>query len=169
MPDDLGQDHGLTLADLLAPAVSKYKSFPLMMRRYPRKVVDFAFDLFFGKPALIVGHHNYFQEGYNTISKFVTQINSLSNKLQWTNLEDLISNTYLQRRTSQDIIECKIFANRHILHNPESIWKQYIILKHEDNEVPIKTVSVDGKKHAFVIKNDFFVFVLKCLHRVQWK
>jgi hypothetical protein len=155
VPEDLGQAHGLTLGDLLVPAVSKYKSFPLIMRRYPRRVVDFALDLFLGKPALIVGHHHDFQEGYDTIRKFVTQINALSNKLQWTNLEDLISNTYLQRRTAQDVIECKIFANRHILHNPESIWKHYVILKNEDNDIPIKTVSVDGKKHAWAIENGY--------------
>src|SRR5262249_15099301 len=144
VPDDLGKAHGLTLADLLAPAVSKYKSFPVFMRRYPRRVVDFAFDLFLGKPALIVEHHKYFQEGYGAIREFTAQINSLSEKLQWTNLRKLISNTYLQREISQDRIECKIFTNCHILHNRESSWKQYIILKYEDNEVPIKTVSVDG-------------------------
>lgn len=155
VPDDLGKAHGLTLADLLAPAVSKYKSFPLFMRRYPREVVDFAFDLFLGKPALIVEHHKYFQEGYDTIRQFMSQVNSLSEKLQWTNLKELISNTYLQRRISQDTVECKIFTNCQILHNPESTWKQYIILKHEDNEIPIKTVSVDGRRYPFVVEDDY--------------
>lgn len=155
VPDDLGKAHGLTLEDLLAPAVSKYKRFPLFMRRYPRRVVDFALDLFLGKPALIVEHHTYFQEGYDTIREFMTQINSLSKQLQWTNLKELISNTYLQRRISRDTTECKLLTNHQILHNPESMWKQYVILKHEDNEVPIKTVSVDGKQHPFVIQDDY--------------
>jgi hypothetical protein len=154
VPEDLGKAHGLTLADLLTPAVSKYKSFPIFMRRYPSRVVDFAFDLFLGKPALLVEHHQYFQEGYDTIREFITQINSLSKKLQWTNLRELISNTYLQRRISQDITEYKLLTNYQILHNPESMWKQYVILKYEDNEVPIKMVSVDGKQYPFTIEDD---------------
>ena len=93
VPDDLGKAHGLTIADLLAPAISKYKSFPLFVRRYPHNVVDFAFDLFLGKPALIVEHHNYFRRGYDTARNFISQINSLSDKLQWTDLTELISNT----------------------------------------------------------------------------
>jgi hypothetical protein len=155
VPDDLGEAHGLTLADLLAPAVSKYKNFPLFMRRYPRKVVDFAFDLFLGKPALIVEHHNYFHEGYDAIRKFISQINSLSKKLQWTNLTELISNTYLQRRVSQDTIECQILTNHQILHNQEFAWKQYIVLKREDDEVPIKAVSVGGRRYPFVVEGNY--------------
>jgi hypothetical protein len=155
VPDDLGEAHGLTLADLLAPAVSKYNNFPLFMRRYPRKVVDFAFDLFLGKPALIVEHHNYFHEGYDAIRKFISEINSLSKKLQWTNLAELISNTYLQRRISQDTIECQILANHQILHNPEFTWKQYILLKREDDKVPIKAVFVGGGRYPFVVEDDY--------------
>jgi len=58
MPYDLPDSHGLTLADLLAPAVSRYGDFPLFMRRYPGNLADFAFDLFLGKPALLVEHHD---------------------------------------------------------------------------------------------------------------
>ena len=118
-------------------------------------MVDFAFDLFLGKPALIVEHHNYFQEGYDIIRKFISQINSLSKKLQWANLTELISNTYLQRMISQDTIECKILTNHQILHNQESIWRQYIVLKREDDEVPIKTVSVGGRRYPFVVEDDY--------------
>ena len=117
IPMDLGEAHGLTIADFLAPAISKYGDFPLFVRRYPGTVADFAFDLFLGKPALLVEHHTYFKNGYDKIQECVTQINSLSTNLQWTNLADLISNTYLQRAISEDKMDCKIFANHQIIHN----------------------------------------------------
>jgi hypothetical protein len=148
VPQDLGAAHGLTVADLLAPAVTKYSSFPLFMRRYPREVADVAFDLFLGKAVLLVEHHNYFKDGYGAIRAFITHINSLSQRLHWTSLRELLSNTYLQRRIAQDIIECKIFTNHQVIHNPEPIARRYIILKHEDEETSIKHVFVDGMKYS---------------------
>jgi len=155
IPMDLGEAHGLTIADFLAPAISKYGDFPLFVRRYPGTVADFAFDLFLGKPALLVEHHTYFKNGYDKIQECVTQINSLSTNLQWTNLEDLIRNTYLQRTISKDKIECKIFANYQIICNQDIIEKQYIIRKHEDGVVPIKKVSVNDKDYPYRIEDDY--------------
>jgi hypothetical protein len=154
IPMDLGEAHGLTMADFLAPAISKYGNFPLFIRRYPGTVADFAFDLFLGKPALLVEHHTYFKNGYNKIKECVTQINSLSTDLQWTNLEYLIRNTYLQRTISNDQVECKIFTNHQVIFNQDVIEKKYIIRKHEDGVVPIKNVSVNGKDYPYRIEDD---------------
>jgi hypothetical protein len=154
VPQDLGAAHGLTVADLLAPAVTKYSSFPLFMRRYPREVADVAFDLFLGKAALLVEHHDYFKRGYGTMQTFIKQINALSQKLQWTSLKGLLSNTYLQRTIVQDIIECKIFTNYQIIYNPGPIARRYIILKHEGKEVPIKHIFVDDTKYPVDITDN---------------
>src|SRR5262249_46352173 len=64
-----------------------------------------------------------------------------------------LNNTYLQKKISQDALECKIFTNHQIIRNPEPMERQYIILKHEDNEVPIKKVSVDGRQYPYSIEN----------------
>jgi hypothetical protein len=56
---DAGQP-ALTIADLWAPAVMRYSSFPIFTRRYPWEGIEnFAFDILLGKPALIVIHHDY--------------------------------------------------------------------------------------------------------------
>ena len=157
IPMDLGEAHGLTIADFLAPAISKYGDFPLFVRRYPGTVADFAFDLFLGKPALLVEHHNYFKNGYDKIQECVTQINSLSTNLQWTNLADLISNTYLQRVISDDKMDCKIFANHQIIHNQYFIEKQYFIQKHESGRVPIKNVLINGEYYPYKIEDNHLI------------
>ena len=41
IPQDFPHAHGLTIAELLAPAISRYSSFPLFMRRYPHNLADF--------------------------------------------------------------------------------------------------------------------------------
>ena len=119
VPTDLGEAHGLTIADFLTPAISKYGDFPLFVRRSPREVVDCAFDLFLEKPALLVAHHDFFKNGYDHIRECVNQLNALSTKLQWTNLGELIRNTYFQRTISKDKVECKIFTNRQLIFNSD--------------------------------------------------
>jgi hypothetical protein len=151
-PHDLGDAHGITLGELLEPAVSRYGSFPLFMRRYPREVVDFAFDLFVGKPALLVEHHGYFKDGYAKIREFMTQLNALSPDLRWMGLGELLSQTNLQRSTSASTVECRIFTNHQVIHNPASTGKTFTILKPEDDKVPIKEVTIDGRKHAYVLE-----------------
>ena len=155
VPMDLGAAHGLTIADFLAPAITKYGDFPLFVRRYPSTVADFAFDLFLGKPALLVEHHTYFKNGYDNIRECVTQINALATNLHWTNLADVIRNTYLQRTISKDKIECKIFANYQVIYNKDIIEKQYLIMKNEDGTVPIKKVAVNGQDYPYMIEDDY--------------
>jgi hypothetical protein len=157
VPEDLQGSHTLTVADLLDPAISKYNNFPLFMRRYPRRIADFALDLFLGKPALIVEHHTCFRNGYDDIKKFVAQVNSLSKKLQWADLQTLIYHTSLQKEIDQDTIACRIFSSHQILHNDHCLPKQFIIMKREDEDIMIKSVSVNMKQQEYVFKDGHLV------------
>jgi len=152
VPEDLGEAHGLMVADLLVPAVSRYGSFPLFMRRYPGEIADVALDLFLGKPALLVEHHSYFKKGYDAIRAFITQLNSLSRDLQWMNLSQALSNTYLQKRISEFTIECKILTKRQTIQNSEFVGREYILLKDEDGAVPIRNVLIDGRPYPYVVE-----------------
>ncbi len=154
-PQDLGNSHGLTLAEMLEPAISRYSSFPLFMRRYPRDIVDFAFDLFLGKAALLVEHHGYFKDGYEKIREFMTRINALSPDLKWTGLGETLRRTYLQRSTSKDTMECRIFANQQVIDNPAPTKKTFTILKSEGDKSSIREVVIDGQRHPYVLENGY--------------
>jgi hypothetical protein len=150
VPEDAGSTHGLTVRDLLFPAMCKYSGFPLFGRRYPRNVEDFAFDLFAGKPALVVEHHNYFKDGYTKVEQFVSQLNALSPNLRWTGIDEVVMSTYLQRTASPDVIECKIFSNRHVIRNNEPATKTFRISKQDDNSsTTVTSVEVNGTAHAY--------------------
>jgi hypothetical protein len=152
-PHDLGEAHGLTLADMLLPAISKYGSFPLVKRRYPRQLADLAFDLFLGKPAVLVEHHGYFRDGYADIRDFMNRLNALSSDLHWMGIGEVVRHTYLLRSTSPFSVECRIFANRQCIENPSKVEKRIVIFKAEDGETPIKKVTVGGKHYPYVIEN----------------
>jgi hypothetical protein len=147
--EDARSTHGLTVRDLLFPAVCKYSSFPLFGRRYPRNVEDFAFDLFAGKPALVVEHHNYFKDGYTKVAGFVSQLNALSPNLRWMGIDEVVMSTYLQKTASPDVIDCMIFSNRHIIRNDEPTTKTFRISKHDDNSsATVTSVEINGTAHA---------------------
>jgi hypothetical protein len=152
-PQDVENEKRLTLADLLMPAVTEYGTFPLFKRRYPEKIVDFAMDLFAGRPALLVEHHGYFKEGYDKIGRFATELASLSPDLRWMGLGELLRRTCLQKFTAQDKVECKIFGNRQVIENPSPICKQFTVIKAEDGATPIRRVTVNGKEHSYTLRD----------------
>ena len=80
----------LKVGDFLRPAVTRYNGFPIFQRRYPRRLFDFAFDLFLGKPALVVEHHDYFSNGCGKLEEFVAELYKLEPALSWPTL-DLLS------------------------------------------------------------------------------
>ena len=70
---------GLKLGHMISPATTHY-GMPLFLRRYPRRVEDFAYDLFFGRPALIVQHNADFADGWDKILSFINRLNALATR-----------------------------------------------------------------------------------------
>ncbi len=151
-PEDLRNSHGITLGDLLAPAVCRYAGFPLFMRRYPRELADFAFDLFLDKPALVVEHHGYFKHGYDKIREFASQLNKLSAGLEWKGIGDVAKQTYLQRTRGGEV-HYRIFANRHTIRNPQPGARTFTVSKAEHQSIPVQGLAVNGKQHPYSVQN----------------
>jgi hypothetical protein len=103
--------HPLRVRDLLTPAVTCYSGFPLFIRHYPNCIADFALDLFLGKPALIVEHHDYFRSGYGNIQEFAAQINRLREGITWCGLEEIVRNVCLVRRRDDGTLKRQFYCN----------------------------------------------------------
>jgi hypothetical protein len=149
LPDDLASAHGLTLGDLLVPAITKYHAFPLFMRRYPGQIVDVALDLFMGKAALFVEHHRCFKDGYETIGRFMAQVHGISPGLRWVSLEEALQLTYLQKDIDAGKTECKLFATRQSVRNATTRERVFEMVRADDGGVPIQGVTVDGRSHQY--------------------
>lgn len=102
----------LRVRDLLSPAITRYSGFPLFIRRYPKCIAEFALDLFLGKPALIVEHHDYFRNGYERVQAFAEQINRLSDAITWCGLEDIVRATSLKSRRDDGTFDAQFYDNR---------------------------------------------------------
>jgi len=74
------------LAEFLSPAVTAYGGIPLFLRRYPKQMEDFAFDMLLGRPLIITTHHQDFRDGASKLNSFIDRLNIMEPGLRWERL-----------------------------------------------------------------------------------
>jgi hypothetical protein len=150
----------LILADFLEAAVTRYGGFPLFLRRYPAGLEQFAFDLFFGKPLLVVEHHAYLKDGGGRLAEFIAGLNSLE-RLQWSGLHEIITGSYVEREESDDVAACRIYANDHVIGNHSGRERTFMVSKREVDDVPIQNVLVNGQAVGFMVRGNALMFTMR--------
>lgn len=143
----------LTVGDLLRPAVTRYNSFPIFLRHYPRRLFDFAFDLFLGRPALVVEHHEYFREGTATLEEFVAALHQLQPDLTWPALTSQLTRSCQMRSLANGSTEVQFFTNRFQLVHNEAGAGRFLLTKHEPDSAAVQTVLADGKSVPFYFES----------------
>jgi hypothetical protein len=159
-PENSAPNRSLTVADFLEPAVTKYGGFPLFLRRYPAGLEQFAFDLFFGKPVLVVEHHAYLKDGGGRLAEFVAGLNSFE-RLQWSGLHEIINSSYFERETANDIAACRLYSNHHVIENQADRERTFMLSKCELDDVPIQNVLVNGQISEFVVRGNEITFATR--------
>lgn len=155
------KSEGLETTCFFEPATMVYASFPLFLRRYPENYLDLVFDLFLGKPAFIVTHHNNFKGGYHTITDLIDKMNSVAKDIQWVGVGTAIEHSYLEKVEADGTVYCKIYANSTFIKNKHRHTRKYIVSKHETGNVPIKYLLVNGKKSSYRILNNKLTLALR--------
>lgn len=135
----------LALRDLLDVAVTKFAGFPLFGRRYPHALEELAFDLFMGKPALAVEHHGYFRDGHKALETFAERLNSLEERLEWSNLGTICSRASLTRTAENGEVHVRFYTNRFSLTNTGTRTQRYLLLTRQAPSGPLPSVTVNGR------------------------
>ena len=136
---------GLPLSELLDVAVLRYDNLPLFLRRYPRSVADVAFDLFVGKPALIVEHHGYFRNGCGPLCEFVERLNAVEERLQWTSLGAICSRVCQQRRRPGGGSQVRFYTDRFEFRHVGAEAEHYELSRSFSPEEPLVGVRINGQ------------------------
>ena len=139
----------LHLRDLLDGAITAYSGFPLFSRRYPRSIFDFAVDLFWGKPVLLVEHHGYFKDGYAHLAGFVRQLGELHQNLDWKPLGEIVTGHALFRLLDEGRFGVKFFSPSFRLRNPSSSSAIFLLEKEEPESGMVDRVEVNGRPAEF--------------------
>jgi len=108
----------LRIADLAQPAVLRYGGIPLFTRNFIRDTQsqDIAFNLFFGRPILIGEHHDIFKHP-GSLLEVVQKINSIAPGISWSNLESVVDNSILKRRSPDGTVQVRPYSRNVLIAN----------------------------------------------------
>jgi hypothetical protein len=143
----------LTLGEIVDVAVTRFGQMPLFVRHYPRDVAEFAFDLFLGKPALLVEHHGYFRNGYEELRTFVSQVNQLDERLEWQNPATICSQACLQKATPAGEVRVRFYTNRFRLTNTGTNVRTYYLEKRWAVDGPWPGAKWNGRECPVELKD----------------
>lgn len=136
----------LTIADLAQPAVLRYGGFPLFIRKPARQLQEpeVAFEVFFGRPVLIVTHHDAFEHPEQLIDA-VTRISSVAPEVEWCNLAAIVSNSSLKRLGRDGMQHVRAFSGTtQIFNASESIQRYSIEWDSSFDGTEVEAVAIDG-------------------------
>lgn len=150
-------ENPLTLRDLLDVAVTRYESFPIFGRRYPRDLFDYAFDALFQKPLLVVEHHDYFRHGYEPMGKVVESFSTLSERVKWMPLGKAVASTCVLKRTGAGRFTVRHFTPELRLVNPEKA-KVSLLLQKPQQDFDVEDVLINDKKVPFEIQSNVLMY-----------
>jgi hypothetical protein len=102
VPVPVNGSNYLDVSDYLQCKILKYGNFPLFLRRLPESLIDFAFDLFWGKPVFMVIHNDYLRNGYEKLIDCIEKFNSLSENIQWDSIGNIIGKFVTRISSSKD-------------------------------------------------------------------
>ena len=145
----------IKVGDSLRPAVTRYNGFPIFYRRYTQSLFESAFDLFLGRPALLVEHHEYFRDGVRTLEEFVAELHKLEPALSWPTLTAQLMRSCLRRSLWDGSVEVQFFTRNFQLTNCERGPGRFFLSKHEPDPSAIQRVLVDGTSMPFSIEKGF--------------
>ena len=148
-PDDL------KIADFLWPAVTCFGGFPIFQRRYPRDACEFALDLFLGKPALLVEHHEFFRDDCKAIEEVVAALQRIEPRLSWPSLTTQLMRSNLRRRLDNGCTEVRFFTRRFQLVPRGAEPCRHVLSKLEPDSSIVKDVLVDGTSTPFGFEDGF--------------
>jgi hypothetical protein len=162
LPANRDQRDQLTVEDFLHPAITKYAGVPLFLRRYPERIEQCAFDLFWGKPLLFVEHHSYFRDNCAKFISFIARLNSLSGDLQWCSLSEAVSKAHRERDISADETLFRMYASTQLVENHRPAERTFLLLKsYPANEVEVDQVLVNGHASTFTIRRNCVELVVR--------
>jgi hypothetical protein len=146
VPHPSDQTVQLTIGELAQPAVIRYGAFPLFIRKPIRHTEnqDIAFNLFFGRPVLIVEHHDVFQTPESVI-EIATRINSVAPEIRWCNLATAVNESILTRKAPEGAHHVRAYSNTVRISNDSDSIERYLIEWSDScDSASIEHVLMDG-------------------------
>lgn len=143
IPVDFGRS--LPAAAFLEPAITAFGGFPLFVRRWPEDTEGLATDLFWGRPALVTAHHDFFKDGCRRLIDFLGRIGSVNADIEWRSLGDIVRRSHLLRAEPDDAtrprVRVKSYVTDMVVGNDTPVEKRYVVAAPDSGDVPVRVLS----------------------------
>jgi hypothetical protein len=147
------------IRDIWDVAIMTYGDFPIFTRRYATQGLEnFAFDLFLGKPCLIVAHHDAFKDGGAAMIDFIEKIGALHCRLHWRPLGQVIRRACRRRSNGASLEEVEMYGNELMIGNSSSQATEVRIRKRKSQDDLVSEILCDEKPVTWDTKVGQLVF-----------
>jgi hypothetical protein len=111
---------------------------------------DIAFDIFVGRPVLIVEHHDIFQSPV-ALAAAVSRINAIDPQVRWTNLSNVVGSSFLKRRAPDGQVHVRAYSRTVRVSNESRSVERYSIGWERGGTIrPFEKVLRDGTPVAWL-------------------
>jgi hypothetical protein len=148
VPRPMGSTTNLTLRELAQPAVTRYSGFPLFLRKNSLRTesAEIAFNLFFGRPVLIVEHHDIFENPQRLLDA-VARINAAAPDIRWSDLGTVTRESYQRRQRANGAVEIRAYARTVAVENPTHDAQSFEIEWNQGEELaPVEGALRNGAR-----------------------
>ena len=136
----------VSLCELLLPAFNRIYGFPVFLRHYYLKsTFPFLLDLFLGRPAFIVEHHEFFREGFPSLEALANLLNECEPDLAWGSLVETVERTCWKRAISPEQWEVRFFTDTFRITNNSQQRLSYRLLKDELDRESVASLVLNGR------------------------
>jgi hypothetical protein len=143
VPHPTQQPIRLKLSEIAVPAVLRYAGFPLFLRKDSAHTQpeDIAFATFFGRPVVIVEHHDIF-ENPEPLIEAAGRINGVSPGIRWSSPEKAGAGAILRRRIAGGY-HVRAYAGTVRVSNDSNVTQKFLVEWAPGDQV--NHVSKDGQ------------------------
>jgi hypothetical protein len=135
----------VSLCELLLPAFNRTYGFPVFLRHYSKSPFPFSFDLFLGRPAFIVEHHEFFEKGFPSLEALANRLNECEPDLAWGSLAETVERTCWKRAVSPERWEVRFFTDTFCITNNSQKQLSYCLLKEEADTESVASLVLNGR------------------------
>jgi hypothetical protein len=147
------------IADLWDIAIIRYGTFPIFTRRYfTQGLENFAFDILLGKPCLLVAHHQEFKDDARDLIGFIDRLNSLSCKLVWGSLGEVVRGGFRIRYRPDGTGNVRMYSNSVLAENTHSECCVIEFIKEEGDADCVSAVIVNQEATQWSCENGYLRF-----------
>lgn len=147
----LGETQLRTWDSHIYPAELGYGNFPVIFRWHAEDA-PYAFNFFLDKPGWGYEHSGVFTDnGITWMSPIADRVNALEGEVTWQSIDYILKKMYLERTNDDGSVSVMMFGNNVVVDNPDTFEKSYHIQRKETQNVPIKSVTVDGSAVDYTV------------------